>query len=893
MAESARLSTLTDQLTLRESLFEEADGTWQLSRSTDPDRALLSALAQEYVRLDEHVATLPDRLHVAWLEDIVQVPRLPVVPDKVIAAATVEPKLAPAVVPAGTTLRGGKDAFGNERRYRTADALTAHGATLAGVRVMVTGGPDTGQPGLAYGADPLPHMLPLSEPERLAGPPAPHVLRIYSSSLAFDKDDLTVRLGFDGASSTNVGRLRSSGRWRWPLPDGSVSVPVGGLGTGTAIEVTMSGGCVDPAGGVPWIECVVQSDEPVPLALEITDVNVRVTSRSGLTPDAAFANRGAVDVTKEFEPYGITASRGDAFYVRCDEALSKPVDTFFIKVELVQARSGGKPLTSLDLDGALGFISGAVINYSTVETYSFHTLSSTSTSGSSNSSSSSSAPSIEWQRLAGGAWQGFGGPVVSIGDHSGAMSGTGSDETAVSGQVGRYVRAAIVSGDLGWSGYQHALATFASMAVADPDNSPGMPTPLVAAKYRYLTVGYTTLDTPATRVESWSGWRHQVKPAGAWRPFRTDVDALGNTGMVAFGLNIGESVFGSSVSIYAELTSPSPCGVDDLAQPHWEWWDGSAWNLLLVADGTNRMRESGLIRFVAPNAWAEGCEDVSADAGRWIRFVTDQPKQIGPILAAIPDAVVAEYVSAASDPASDPSPATALPAGTIKGTLSPIVGVKKVTNLASVRGRGPETDAAYRSRAAALVRHRGRAINPWDYEQIVLTEFPEVAAVRCLPHTDSAGHSYAGSVGLVVIPDQPGTAQPLPSVSLGSRIRVALQPIMPMRAIASILCPQYAPATINASVLLRSGVAAITGKAEILAALETLLHPTGTVPIRWGQSLYLSTLIAALENLAPVDKITSIQMFEGATETEIIDVNPCFGLYCSSGDHSIAVEEQL
>ena len=158
-----------------------------------------------------------------------------------------------------------------------------------------------------------------------------------------------------------------------------------------------------------------------------------------------------------------------------------------------------------------------------------------------------------------------------------------------------------------------------------------------------------------------------------------------------------------------------------------------------------------------------------------------------------------------------PARDTALPPGTIKGTLRPVVGVKKVTNLAGVRGRGPEADTAYRRRASALVRHRRRAIAAWDYEEIVAIEFAEVAAVRCLPHTDASGATSAGSVGLVVLPDRPLDPMPRPSVSLAGRITDLLAPLTPVHASPTVLCPLYAPVTVEATIVLRRGIAALTG----------------------------------------------------------------------------------
>jgi len=909
MADAARLAPFDDDATWRDALFAQQGEGWALSRPHDPDRALLAALADEYVRLDEHRDTLPSRLHVEWLQDILGVPRLPVVPDRVIASATVDPKLAPAVVPAGTVLRGGKDAFGNERRYRTVDALTAHGATLTGVKVLVPGGPADGDPGLIYEAPEFP-LAPAQTPAgKLVGPPAPHVMRISSPALGFTNGDMQVSIGFIATNvpggPARIASLREAAMWRYPRADGTMSGLVHGSGSAPSygITVDMTGGCVDPAGGDPWIECVIPDNVAVPLGAAFHTVKVAVTKRLDVAPDAAFVGEGAVDVTKEFEPFAATASAGDAFYVRSDETLGKQLSTLTISTHQFAPRKGG-------VHRMLDSLTGLTVNlFDDVTQMVFYSLISeptrtdtTAETGADIASAAldyvrdprpTSSPNIQWQRLKESGWEKFGDSRSTFGGATDTIGEEGSLPSQVGGNEGRYVRCFIKSGDLGWGAYQRALVDFATAAVKDPDSAPLMPDPITPAIFDVLKLSYTTVAQDATRVESRSGWRHSVKGPGIWQPFRTEVDGSGSTGMAAFGIDLPAGATGSSVSLYLQLDSPSPCQGSDEGISQWQWWNGSAWQQLMVADGSNRLRESGLVRFVAPAGWAFGCEDLTASSGRWIRFVTTRPDRIGTIHSAIPDAVVAEFVSSAVDPAFDPSSATALPPGTIKGTLAPIPGVKKVTNLASVRGRGPEVDGDYTRRAAALVRHRGRAINAWDYEQMVAIEFPEVAAVRCLPHTDSGGGAFPGSVGLVVVPDQPQAFEPRPSVSLAGRIQDTLAPVMPVRALLSVMCPLYVPVTVNASIRLKAGVAAITGKANIAAALETLLHPTGTVPTRWGVSLYASSLIAALERFPDVDSVQSFKLFGPGGLTEVVPVDICRGLYCSSGGHQIAVEEQL
>lgn len=889
MAAAARLVPFVGASTWYDALFEAgADGD-RLSLPDEPDRALLGALAVEYAALDVHAATLPDRAHVAWLEEILRISRLPVVPDHVIAHVSVDPKLAPAVVPKDTLLRGGKDAFRNERRYRTLDALTAHGAALVGVRSMAPGGTTSGLPGVAASAP----GFPLSPTE---GPDATHVLRIHSPALAFEGGDLTALLAF--GSATGVSGLGAA-VWRYSHADGTTSSTTGGTVSGSAVVVTLTGGCGAPGGGTPWIECVVPPAVPVPETFAFTSVTVAVTARTPFVPQAAFHNDGAVDVTKEFQPFGAVAKRGDAFYVRADEAFGKSLSTLQIAVTIMQA--GGAVVSSS--------AGGSGIPVHIIDTLHYQVESVRTRlgglagvyddllDGMLDLIGDPGEPTVRWQRRLDGGWVPFGSASDRFESvSSDAVSGAvGSETFAVAGQEGHYVRAFLSQGDFGWTAYQAAVANFATRAVAGTTPKPVMPTQPVPPIASVITVSYTTSPVDATLVESTSGWRHATSTGtGTFHPFRRAVSESGHPGMVAVGFELPDSALGSTVSLYFDVDSASPCGAVDPVDARWQWWDGSTWEDLVVADASRQLRESGLLRFVAPLAWPATCRDVLATTGRWIRLVTSAPDRLGVVRGVVLDAVLAAFVSSAADPERDPSSATALPPGTIKGTLSPIRGVKKVTNLASVRGRAPEADQPYLVRASARPRHRDRALTPWDYEQHVALAFPEVSAVRCLPHTNREGVREPGTVGIVLVPDRPLDPAPRPSVSLTERVVEALAPSRSMGAQVVVLCPSYAPVSVVATVRLRRGIAALTGKESIAAALEAVLHPTGARPTRWGRSLYASTLISFLERQASVDVVTRFDLRAAdGSSVELVEVDPCRGLYCSSGSHVLTCEEQL
>ena len=69
--------------------------------------------------------------------------------------------------------------------------------------------------------------------------------------------------------------------------------------------------------------------------------------------------------------------------------------------------------------------------------------------------------------------------------------------------------------------------------------------------------------------------------------------------------------------------------------------------------------------------------------------------------------------------------------------------------MPSFGGRPPETPATYPARLGERLRHKERAVQPWDYERLVLERFPPLWMVRALPARDASG-AAPGSTLVVV-----------------------------------------------------------------------------------------------------------------------------------------------
>jgi hypothetical protein len=858
--------------------------------AAEPSQALLEAFVELQAGLAAHRNSVPGRIQAAWLRERLGIAPLAGVPDRVVVAVTADPARTPLAIEAESTVRA-KDSAGVDRRYATAETLTVHGIELIDARsyhaVREPGGPvrdyadrwaDRGLPFAPFGG----------------GEPAVHRFILLSDLLAFPDGDLVVRLVFSGGADA---RALDGAVWEFPAPE-AVAVATRLRSSATEIDIKLTGGCT-PAPILGTEATYLCASLPAggwsldALAFATTGVTVEVLDRKAVRPDAALYNDGRLDPTREMQPFGPAPRRGDAFYVRSDEAFAKPLKHLKIRLDLLEDGDGGlseaawSPVSATKRKAAQAKADDATRRYGTAAGATIKDIL--------DLMRSDAEPTVDWQRRDESAWKllkSSGDQLATVEWNGTTPAGEPFSHPVDPAKPEYYVRAFLAEGDFGWSDYEEGIAEFAAQAAGTgtPDASLLVPPdpPILTS----VTLAYKTHPLSPAAVVSEDGWTTRRPPASAsYHPFTVPLDLSGDAaGMVAFGLRISATALGKTVSLYFDVESAPACGTGPDTPLEWEYWAGDAdWQPLDVADGTLGLRQRGLLRFVAPLDWPEGCPGASAADGRWIRAVTTEPDTVGAILSVIPDAV--EAVRVAGEPVS----AEPLAAGQVKGFLAAKPGIKKATNrLEGIAGRTPEDpeDPRFLDRAGGAVRHRWRACTAWDHEALVREAFPEIAAVRCLPHTAPDGWTAPGWVGLVLIP-RSTDPMPLPGVGLAERVEAALRPRLPVNANLAVLCPLYVPVRVAAEVVLVRGVAAVDARDRITGALERQLHPTTHDPPRFGHELFASTVAAWLESQDDVDHLDDFALLVDDAPVERVAVDPCRGLTASAGSHRLVLEERL
>jgi len=220
-----------------------------------------------------------------------------------------------------------------------------------------------------------------------------------------------------------------------------------------------------------------------------------------------------------------------------------------------------------------------------------------------------------------------------------------------------------------------------------------------------------------------------------------------------------------------------------------------------------------------------------------------------------------------------------LPAETISKLITRITQVKSVSQpFNSFGGKPIESDDTYYKRVSERLRHKNRAITLWDYEHLILQEFPEVFRVKCLNHTNNATNSFLspGHVTVIVVPDIINKNvfdiyEPRVSKATLNKIQNYISNLNSMHVDATVINPEYEKVVVKVSVKFYEEYDANFYKKQLNEDISKFLSPWAfdtSQDILFGIELHRSTVIDYIEKLYYVDYLAELEMAKPEDNTE-------------------------
>jgi len=219
-----------------------------------------------------------------------------------------------------------------------------------------------------------------------------------------------------------------------------------------------------------------------------------------------------------------------------------------------------------------------------------------------------------------------------------------------------------------------------------------------------------------------------------------------------------------------------------------------------------------------------------------------------------------------------------LPQETIKSLSPKNSSVKAVTQpYTSFGGKAAETSDNFYTRISERLRHKKRSVTFWDYERMVLEEFPEIFKVKCLNHTSKDFRTVPGAATVVVVsnlrsknsvnPLEPSTS----SVTLG-RIKEYLSVYHSAFVELEVVNPVYERLLVDFSVGFVPGKDPGYYRNVLNEDIKKFLSPWAYEEgkdIIFGGKVYKSDILAFVENREYVDYVNDFKLYHIREEREI------------------------
>jgi len=228
------------------------------------------------------------------------------------------------------------------------------------------------------------------------------------------------------------------------------------------------------------------------------------------------------------------------------------------------------------------------------------------------------------------------------------------------------------------------------------------------------------------------GWHEVHSAARGGHPFL--LPKVGEDGNLYIGLEASE--LQGSLSLLFEMREEAARGRAE--QPpvvSWACLVDDRWETLSAArvllDTTRGFLGTGIVKLDLPGA---GRNNRVMPAGRfWLRAsVRSELPGFGAFAGLY--AVHAQALRLTRLAAPEPA-LGALPAGALAKPARPIPGLASALQIGASFGFAPAEDRAqFETRLSERLRHKQRAVTPWDYERLVLERFPDVLKVKCFTH---------------------------------------------------------------------------------------------------------------------------------------------------------------
>lgn len=371
-------------------------------------------------------------------------------------------------------------------------------------------------------------------------------------------------------------------------------------------------------------------------------------------------------------------------------------------------------------------------------------------------------------------------------------------------------------------------------------------------------------------------------------------DTLLGSGYLYIGINGMEPPLQISLFFAIMEESTAEKGTVSFSFTEQDSWQDFSPNQIL-SDTTSGLQQTGIVTLQLPETIS--MHNPAMPAGQyWLRIsVQENAANFDRILDIRPSAILAKREMEAV-------PVThqlnKLPPDSVKSFLPAIREIRKTEQpYPSFSGRPAETNQARFTRISEMLRHKNKAVTAWDFEHLVLENFPEIYKVKCIRHSSSRSDRIRpGHVHIIVIPrimhaERRRLFRPAAGQNLLNSISKFIDSVKSPHVQADVTNAAFVEIKIVAQISFRHQMEEGFYINKLQKELEDFLSPWAfrdDTEVQLGSKLHLSSVISFIETkeyINFIDRISWEKNGEAVRDQEIILDQK--SVVVSSGHHDL------
>jgi hypothetical protein len=437
-------------------------------------------------------------------------------------------------------------------------------------------------------------------------------------------------------------------------------------------------------------------------------------------------------------------------------------------------------------------------------------------------------------------------------------------------------------------GVYPVLQTLQMVNYSDADLKKYILNPPYTPKLQRFTVDYTTTFTLGAETWSVPATIFRIGPfgyaklsEGPLQPF-TLLPVFKQQGHLYIGISGAQKNQNLALLFQLAEATANP----ELRPPAltWSFLCDNTWQPLpaasIIIDTTNNLTGNGIIEFSIPGEITDN-NTLFQEGLYWLSATAHENVAALPAIVDIAAQAVATVFTNPGDAGGHYD--AALPSGSIKKTQQDFPGIAKLNQpYPSEHGRPAEPDNLFYTRVSERIRHKNRALTLWDYERLVLENFPEIYKVKCIPVNTPTQNELSGAVDIIVVPDIKRNAvfnsfEPRASVNLLQRITAWLERRTPPFAEIKVRNAVYVKIRVKTLVSIKKGLSKEYYRQQLDTDLKKLFSPWAfdhDADLIIGGAVYQNVVVYFIANLPYIDHVATLSLAQGTADGTYEDLKP-------------------